>query len=150
MKEISEYAENEEDKEFLKKISSSTEEGKALYADWVLKNCRSIVHVLQDLPSVHPPLDHLLELLPRLQCRYYSISSSPKLYPDTVHVTAVVVDYETPVGYHNKGVATSWLKAKLPSENGNKVLVPAFIRRSQFRLPAKPQTPVIMIGPGKS
>jgi sulfite reductase alpha subunit-like flavoprotein len=26
--------------------------------------------------------------------------------------------------------------------------VPAYIRRSQFRLPNRPQTPVIMIGPG--
>ncbi|CAG2174762.1 unnamed protein product, partial [Oppiella nova] len=149
LKEISEYATNEEDKAFLKKISSPTDEGKQLYAEWVIKNCRSIVHILEDLPSVKPPLDHLLELLPRLQPRYYSISSSPKLHPDSVHVTAVVVEYETGTNRVNKGVATNWLKAKLPgSDNGHKVLVPIFIRRSQFRLPAKPQTPVIMIGPG--
>ena len=35
--------------------------------------------VLEDLPSFRPPLDHLVELLPRLQARYYSISSSPKV-----------------------------------------------------------------------
>jgi len=40
---------------------------------------RTIVTVLEDLPSFKPPLDYLLELLPRLQARYYSISSSPKV-----------------------------------------------------------------------
>lgn len=148
LRELSEYTANEEHKAFLKTISSSTEEGKHLYSDWVLKSCRSIVHVLEDLPSVKPKLDHLLELLPRLQPRYYSISSSPKLFQDSVHITAVVVEYDTPTGRVNKGVATNWLKEKLPSDNGHKVLVPIFIRRSQFRLPAKSQTPVIMIGPG--
>ncbi|XP_054166499.1 NADPH--cytochrome P450 reductase-like [Oppia nitens] len=148
LKEISDYSTNEEHKTFLKLLSSSTEEGRQLYNDWVIKNCRSIVHILEDLPSIKPPLDHLLELLPRLQPRYYSISSSPKLYNNSVHITAVVVEYETGTGRVTKGVATNWLKSKEPSNNGHKVLVPCFIRRSQFRLPAKPQTPVIMIGPG--
>jgi NADPH-ferrihemoprotein reductase len=148
LKEISEYTTNEEHKNFLKTISSPTEEGKHLYSEWIIKSCRSIVHVLEDLPSVKPPLDHLLELLHRLQARYYSISSSSKLYPDSVHLTAVLVEYETKSGRVNKGVATNWLKTKQPSDNGHKEVVPIFIRRSQFRLPAKPQTPIIMIGPG--
>jgi FAD binding domain len=42
-------------------------------------NHRTILHVLEDLPSVKPAIDHLCELLPRLQARYYSISSSPKV-----------------------------------------------------------------------
>lgn len=50
-----------------------------LYLSWVVKDHRSIIHILEDLPSLKPPLDHLLELLPRLQARYYSISSSPKV-----------------------------------------------------------------------
>ena len=46
-----------------------------------MKDKRTIVAVLEDLPSFKPPLDHLLELLPRLQARYYSISSSSKVGP---------------------------------------------------------------------
>ena len=49
------------------------------YSEWVVKARRTIVAVLEDLPSFKPPLDHLLELLPRLQARYYSISSSAKV-----------------------------------------------------------------------
>lgn len=149
LKELSEYCSDEKDKQLLKQMSSSTPEGKQLYHDWVVKSCRNIVQILEDLPSCKPPLDHLLELMPRLQCRYYSISSSPKLHPNTIHITAVNVEYETPLGRINRGVCTSWLKKMNPSNNNEDgPRIPVFVRRSQFRLPTKPQTPVIMIGPG--
>ena len=66
-----------------------------------------------------------------------------KVHPKSVHVCGVVVEYKTPTGRTNKGVATTWLKDK-----GSESKVPIYIRRSQFRLPNRAQTPVIMIGPG--
>ena len=51
----------------------------ALYQSWVLDSCRNILAVLEDMPSLKPPIDHLCELLPRLQARYYSIASSSKV-----------------------------------------------------------------------
>jgi hypothetical protein len=59
------------------------------------------------------------------------------------------VEYEAKSGRTNTGVATSWLRAKDPAgENGRRALVPMFVRKSQFRLPFKSTTPVIMVGPG--
>lgn len=52
---------------------------KALYQSWVLDASRSILAILEDMPSLRPPIDHLCELLPRLQARYYSIASSSKV-----------------------------------------------------------------------
>lgn len=40
---------------------------------------RHILAILQDYSSLRPPIDHLCELLPRLQARYYSIASSSKV-----------------------------------------------------------------------
>jgi NADPH-ferrihemoprotein reductase len=146
LRELSEYTDNEEHKKFLKCISSSTEEGKQVYNEWIVEKLRNIVDVLEDMPSVKPRLDHLLEILPRLLPRFYTICSSSKVYPNSVHLTAVVVKKST--GRVNKGVATNLLASKQCEQSGDKVSVPIFIRRSQFRLPVNPETPVIMIGPG--
>ena len=53
--------------------------GKALYSKWIMEDVRHLVHILEDLPTCRPPIDHLLELLPRLQPRFYSIASSSKV-----------------------------------------------------------------------
>lgn len=63
----------------LKLMASTSPEGKQLYSKWISENNRNIIHILEDLPSVKIAIDHLCELLPRLQPRYYSISSSPKV-----------------------------------------------------------------------
>ncbi len=145
--ELVAYAKDEKDKEFLNNLVAGDEKGKALYNEWVVKDHRNIIGVLEDLPSVKPPIDYLMELLPRLQCRYYSISSSSKLVPKRIHITAVVVDWLTRIGRQQKGVATTWLKQKVPNEDQD-VRVPIFVRHTQFRLPPKPTTAAIMIGPG--
>lgn len=98
LKELAEYCSDPAEKEKLKLMASTSPEGKALYQKWIIEDNRNIVYILEDMPSCHPALDHLCELLPRLQPRYYSISSSPKYYPNTVHITAVVVEYDTPTG----------------------------------------------------
>lgn len=74
--------------------------------------------------------------------------SSLQLHPTTVHVTAVLVNYKTLTGRVNKGVATTFLAQKHPKEGEPLPRAPIFIRKSQFRLPTKPETPIIMVGPG--
>ncbi|XP_017598453.1 PREDICTED: NADPH--cytochrome P450 reductase [Corvus brachyrhynchos] len=146
--ELAQYATDASEQERLRKMASSAAEGKALYLSWVVEARRNILAILQDMPSLRPPIDHLCELLPRLQARYYSIASSSKVHPNSIHICAVTVEYETKTGRLNKGVATNWLKNKVPDQNGSSSLVPMYVRKSQFRLPFKPSTPVIMIGPG--
>ena len=146
LKELAEYCNDPKDKEKLKLMASTSAEGKAAYHQWIVQENRNIVHILEDISSLKPALDHLCEILPRLQCRYYSISSSPKLHPTSIHITAVVVEYETPTGRINKGVTTSWLKEKHPSDPP--CYVPIFVRKSQFRLPTRTSVPIVMVGPG--
>ena len=74
-----------------------------------------------------------------------------QVHSTSVHICGVVVEYQTPTGRVNKGVATTWLQTKIPAGEGEEMVcpkVPVYIRRSQFKLPNRPQTPVIMIGPG--
>ncbi|TMW40653.1 hypothetical protein DOY81_014268, partial [Sarcophaga bullata] len=79
LKELAEYCTDEADKEFLRSMASITPEGKEKYQSWIQDSCRNIVHILEDIKSCRPPIDHICELLPRLQPRYYSISSSSKV-----------------------------------------------------------------------
>lgn len=71
-----------------------------------------------------------------------------KVHPNSIHICAVVVEYQTKTGRLNRGVATTWLKNKLVCDNGHRPLVPMYIRKSQFRLPFKATNPVLMVGPG--
>jgi len=151
LKELSLYTSDPVEKAKLEEMSSTTPEGKAMYQTWVVDSVRHITHILEDMPSCKPPVDHVLELLPRLQPRFYSIASSAKVHSTSVHICGVVVEYQTPTGRVNKGVATTWLQEKIPTGEGEEMVcpkVPVYVRRSQFRLPNRPQTPVIMIGPG--
>ena len=49
-------------------------------------------------------------MVPRLQPRFYSISSSPKQYPDSIHVTCAVVIDTTATGRKHEGVCSNYLK----------------------------------------
>ncbi|XP_062511782.1 NADPH--cytochrome P450 reductase-like [Corticium candelabrum] len=133
LKEIARYASVKNEIDTLLQMGFGSEEGKSEYNEWVIKDHRSIVEVLESMPSVRPPIDHVLELLPRLQARCFSISSSPKMYPETIHVTTALVDYKTRIGRCVEDVATSWLAIKRLS--GKKFLYRAI-------------NPVIMIGLG--
>lgn len=156
LKDLSEYATDEKDKDFLLSMTKVSKDAKELYLDWIVAKHRTTLHVLQHLPSLHPPVDHFIEMLPKLQARYYSISSSSKLHPTKLSITAVLVDYTTPTQQHMRGVATGLMSLMNPwspngSEGGGDVLpcqLPIFIRKSQFRLPSRPNIPVLMIGPG--
>uniref|UniRef100_A0A8C1JF45 NADPH--hemoprotein reductase n=1 Tax=Cyprinus carpio TaxID=7962 RepID=A0A8C1JF45_CYPCA len=77
--ELAQYASDPQEQENMRKMASASPEGKALYHSWVLDSERNILAILEDLPSLNPPIDHLCELLPRLQARYYSIASSSKV-----------------------------------------------------------------------
>ena len=53
--------------------------GKAEYATYIVRDGRGLNELLQTFPSATPPLGALLELVPKLTPRYYTISSSPPL-----------------------------------------------------------------------
>lgn len=65
------------------------------YEEWKWGKNPTIVEVLEEFPSIQMPSTLLLTQLSLLQPRYYSISSSPDMYPDEVHLTVAIVSYRT-------------------------------------------------------
>lgn len=147
------------------------------------------------------PFDVIVSAIPRLQPRFYSISSSPKMHPQSIHVTCVVLKYKNdPYGdAHAKwvfGLGSNYLLnlkvasdpnssspihvgngsaevAKVSDQGVEGVVNPTYnlagprgayasaeedsvpmykapvhVRRSTFRLPTNPKSPILMIGPG--
>lgn len=116
-------------------------DGMSLRAALTQKYC--LQTFLSQLPARGTSAENLVRPLRKLQPRLYSISSSPKAHPGEVHLTVGIVRYEC-AGRARKGVCSTFLADRVGGGT-----VPVFIHRSpKFRLPADPQTSVIMIGPG--
>lgn len=91
------------------------------------------------------PLAEVLAILPRLQPRLYSISSSSITSPTVVEVSVGVVHAHTNDGVHIKGVCSNYLAMLKPMHDRANVS----IRTSSFRGPADiVNTPMIMVGAG--
>ncbi|MDJ1655759.1 NADPH-dependent assimilatory sulfite reductase flavoprotein subunit [Raoultella sp. Ech2A] len=86
----------------------------------------------------------LIDLLRPLTPRLYSIASSQAETENEVHVTVGVVRYEIE-GRARAGGASSFLADRVEEDGEVRVFIE---HNDNFRLPANPQTPVIMIGPG--
>jgi sulfite reductase alpha subunit-like flavoprotein len=64
--------------------SLASAQGSDLYFDYCVRERKNYVEVLQEFRSCRPPLSVLLEVLPVIGPRKYSIASSPALHPRTV------------------------------------------------------------------
>ncbi len=106
----------------------------------------SVFDLLRRFPACELPFAAYLEMLPLLQPRYYSISSSPLQDKEALSVTVGVVRGAARSGLGEyRGVASNYLAAR-----GAGDFVHAGVRetRAGFRLPDDPLTPLVMIGPG--
>ncbi|XP_042179626.1 nitric oxide synthase, inducible-like [Oncorhynchus tshawytscha] len=116
------------------------------YMTWKMFRVPNFLEVLEEFPSLEPSAAFLLSQLPLLKPRLYSISSSPQLHPNELHLTLTVLNYHTQDGQGplHHGVCSTWLDTIKKGD-----LVPCFIYSSGgFHLPAEPSTPVILVGAG--
>ncbi|PVZ85699.1 sulfite reductase subunit alpha [Serratia sp. S1B] len=102
-----------------------------------------IVDMVRQAP-VDLPAEQLVSLLRPLTPRLYSIASSQAENENEVHITVGVVRYEVD-GRARAGGASSFLADRLEEEAELRVFIE---HNDNFRLPADPQIPVIMIGAG--
>ena len=105
---------------------------------------REIIDLLHAHPAAKFPPTEFVALLKKLQPRLYSISSSPRAHPGEVHLCVGVVRYDSH-GRTRKGVCSTFLAERVPAGGA----VPVFVHHNpNFRPPANPDAPMIMVGPG--
>ncbi|GIL57574.1 hypothetical protein Vafri_12779 [Volvox africanus] len=155
---LAEHAVDAAERRTLMYLSSRSQGGKEAYSHEIGEHQPSILDLLVRFRSVNPPLEALLDALPPLMPRMYSISSSrkdPARGATHLSVALSVVRFKTRYGTR-LGVATTWLDrlaapftadgAALPEEP---IHLPIFLRRSaDFKPPPSLATPLIMVGPG--
>ena len=73
-----------------------------------------MLEVLQDFKSAQPPLEWLLQTVPHLKPRQFSIASSLAKHPNSAHVLMAVVDYKTPFKRKKQGLCSAWLASLTP------------------------------------
>ncbi|TKY86501.1 hypothetical protein EX895_004650 [Sporisorium graminicola] len=169
----------------LEKVCANKETFQAEIGSRLLKTAEAMQWIAGDsldadvrtIKSWNIPFDRVISDLPRVGPRFYSISSSPKMHPKSVHITAVVLRYQAnKSGPWVYGLATNFISAIKMQKNNEQPTGPAdprfgtpkylldgprgaytkegqfrapiHIRRSNFRLPTSPKIPVIMVGPG--
>ncbi|XP_035175556.1 methionine synthase reductase isoform X1 [Oxyura jamaicensis] len=139
-------------------------QGNSDYTRFIRESNVCLLDLLRAFPSCKPSLNLLIEHLPKLQARFYSVSSSNLYQPGKLSFVFNIVEFPAcptrPVS--RKGVCTGWLaelvapllhpnKNTLCTEGGSPPTeeIPIFARpNNTFHLPSDPSVPFVMVGPG--
>lgn len=126
--------------------------GKDAYRTCILEGQLSLLDVLSYFPSCQPSLDYLLDLLPPLAPRHYSVTSCMDAHPGKVQFAFTLAKIKNATGTR-EGVATGWMNNLLrPFLEGNgdaSLQLPIFVKSGgAFRIPERLDEPWILVGPG--
>jgi cytochrome P450/NADPH-cytochrome P450 reductase len=127
-------------------LAGTDDEARARYREQIAKPRRTLLELLEAHPDCDLSLAQLLDLLPPLRPRFYSISSSPQVSSD-VALTVGVLEGPARAGHGStyRGICSGHLD-DVP-EGGT---VFTFVRSPSitFRPPENPHVPMIMVGAG--
>jgi sulfite reductase alpha subunit-like flavoprotein len=130
------FASDQRDFEKLKELGK-IEESEQLY-DYVNRPHRSILEVIQEFFSLKIPIEHLLEVIPLIKPRLFSICNVPRT--DAIELTIAIVEYSTIIRRIRKGLCTNWLKSL---KIADKIVIS--INSNNLKIP---KSDMILIGPG--
>ncbi|KRE39966.1 assimilatory sulfite reductase (NADPH) flavoprotein subunit [Paenibacillus sp. Soil522] len=107
-------------------------------------NGRDLLDLVQDFSPWQATPSSFVAILRKLPARLYSIASSFKANNDEVHLTIRAVRYEAH-GRDRYGVCSIHCAERVQPGDS----LPIYIQQNpNFKLPANPDTPIIMVGPG--
>lgn len=112
--------------------------------DYCNRPRRTLLEVLADFPDTacRVSFEYLLEMVPSIRERSFSIASSPPTCAGSLEILVAVVRYRSKMARERLGLCSNWL-ARLPVGSS----IPMRIKRGTIRFPPQ-EVPVVMVGPG--
>lgn len=104
---------------------------------------RDVLDLVSAHRQIRPTPNEFIALLRKLQPRLYSIASSPRQHPSSIHLCVNVVRYQS-LGRPRHGVASTCLADRIRPEDP----LPVYVHPNPSFRPAPPDRGLIMIGPG--
>ncbi|KAM4697047.1 NADPH-dependent diflavin oxidoreductase 1 [Rhinophrynus dorsalis] len=143
---LSHFSPDEQEREKLKEFSSAG--GQEELYSYCNRPRRTTLEVLIDFPHTTCciPADYLLELIPRIRPRAFSIASSIQACPNRIQILMAVVQYKTRLHVPRRGLCSTWLASLKPQEG--EVHVPIWVKKGSMKFPTDPDAPLVMVGPG--
>jgi len=122
-----------------------TKDGKPKFKE-LAKDTPSYADLLRLYPSSKLSLEYLLDHVPRIKPRLYSIASSMEMHKDMLHLCIVKDDWKTASGQVRYGLCTRYLAGQ--SLGGSPDLVSGKINAAGITIPDTHSLPCVMVGLG--
>mmetsp|Transcript_31414 Transcript_31414/g.98497 ORF Transcript_31414/g.98497 Transcript_31414/m.98497 type:complete len:1852 (-) Transcript_31414:149-5704(-) len=123
-----------------------TKEGKPEYQDFVDESY-TYAELLQKFPSAKPSIGNLLDYVPDIKPRLYSIASSSRLRgDDEVHLCIIKNEWTAKSGRDRVGLCTRWLSELAPESEG--IALRGCVHPSAVTMPDTHKTPLVMVALG--
>jgi len=100
--------------------------------------------LLKMFPSAKPTVETLIDYVPRIKPRLYSIASSPAMTPDEIHLCVIVDDWTTPGGRYKKGLCSDYLT----THSAGEAQLATRVNAGVIEMPPTHETPFILTGLG--
>eukprot|EP00497_Spongosphaera_streptacantha_P006053 TRINITY_DN985_c0_g1_i9.p1 TRINITY_DN985_c0_g1~~TRINITY_DN985_c0_g1_i9.p1 ORF type:complete len:569 (+),score=131.65 TRINITY_DN985_c0_g1_i9:1381-3087(+) len=144
-----------------------TKEGDDFYRDFG-KATANHMDLLKRYQSAKPSVEYLIDYVPKIKPRLYSIASSPNMTPDEIHMCIIQDDWNTPksekndlgpiAGRYQAGLASTFLKttgeaplignSTLMHHRTNYPKVVCKVNAAAVNVPADHTKPLVMAGLG--
>lgn len=134
IKNLAEFAMSPAEKEHLLHLTSL--KGKADYARGIQASMMSLAMLFKAFPSIRCPVHLLVQILPRIQPRYYTLASSPRKHPESMHIAVSVTRHVTADGSRFTGLCSGFLERMHLTKLYKPVRL--FLKPSSFGVPRSP------------
>lgn len=138
------FSENHE-REREKLLELSTLEGLEDLHDYANRPRRSILEVIAEFGSLKIPTEYLLDLIPPIRPRLFSIASRENA--QTIELSIAIVKYKTIIRRIRRGLCSSWIERLKVGENVPYKIIQNGLANTNKKIDIY-QDPILMVAPG--